>query len=37
MSEGRNKDDLKDITLLGNQNNQYYDQYKPEVLEVFRQ
>ncbi|MDT3995811.1 NADPH-dependent 7-cyano-7-deazaguanine reductase QueF, partial [Mammaliicoccus fleurettii] len=35
MSEGRNKEELKDITLLGNQNNQYHDQYKPEVLEVF--
>ena len=35
MSEGRKKEDLKDITLLGNQNNQYYDQYNPEVLEVF--
>ena len=33
--EGRNKDELQDITLLGNQNNQYDFDYRPDVLESF--
>ena len=29
MSEGRNKENLQDITLLGNQNNKYEFDYDP--------
>ncbi|WP_164215819.1 preQ(1) synthase [Virgibacillus sp. YIM 98842] len=32
---GRNEEDLKDITLLGNQNTEYHFNYAPEVLETF--
>ena len=35
MSNGREKEELKDITLLGNQNVKYEFGYNPEVLEVF--
>src|SRR5699024_9749260 len=35
MSEGRNQEDLTDITLLGNQNNKYDFDYRPDVLESF--
>src|SRR5699024_5109720 len=35
MSEGRKHEDLKDITLLGNQNNKYDFDYRPDVLESF--
>ncbi|MCC3683272.1 NADPH-dependent 7-cyano-7-deazaguanine reductase QueF, partial [Staphylococcus epidermidis] len=35
MTQGRQKDELKDITLLGNQNNTYEFDYRPEVLENF--
>lgn len=35
MTQGRQKDELKDITLLGNQNNTYEFDYRPEVLETF--
>ena len=35
MAEGRNKNELQDITLLGNQNNQYDFDYRPDVLESF--
>ena len=31
----RKENDMKDITLLGNQDNKYPDDYAPEVLEVF--
>ena len=33
MTEGRNKEELEDITLLGNQNNKYDFDYRPDVLE----
>ena len=32
MTQGRQKDELKDITLLGNQNNTYEFDYRPEVI-----
>ena len=32
---GRNADELKGVSLLGNQNTQYTDNYNPEVLETF--
>ena len=35
MAEGRNKDELEGVTLLGNQNTKYHDDYCPEVLETF--
>lgn len=35
MSSGRDKQELKDITLLGNQNVKYEFGYNPEILEVF--
>ena len=35
MSNGREREELKDITLLGNQNVKYEFGYNPEVLEVF--
>lgn len=35
MSSQRNTNDLKDITLLGNQNTSYVFDYDPSVLEVF--
>ncbi|HHU6750478.1 TPA: preQ(1) synthase [Staphylococcus pseudintermedius] len=35
MTEGRSKDELQDITLLGNQNNTYNFDYRPDVLETF--
>lgn len=31
----RNNEELKGVTLLGNQNTQYADDYAPEVLETF--
>ena len=33
--EGRNKSELEGVTLLGNQNTPYTDDYAPGVLEVF--
>ena len=33
MTQGRNKEELQDITLLGNQNNKYEFDYDPAVLE----
>lgn len=33
--EGRNKSELEGVTLLGNQNTTYTDDYAPGVLEVF--
>ncbi|MEC5417081.1 NADPH-dependent 7-cyano-7-deazaguanine reductase QueF, partial [Staphylococcus hominis] len=35
MTQGRNKEELQDITLLGNQNNKYEFDYTPQVLETF--
>ncbi|MGL5647786.1 MAG: preQ(1) synthase [Clostridium sp.] len=35
MSNGRKKDELKDITLLGNQGTKYKYSYDPDVLESF--
>lgn len=35
MSSERDTTDLKDITLLGNQNTSYVFEYDPSVLEVF--
>lgn len=35
MAQGRQKDELQDITLLGNQNNTYDFNYRPDVLETF--
>ena len=35
MTQGRQKEELQDITLLGNQNNKYEFDYTPEVLETF--
>ena len=32
MEQGRQKDELQDITLLGNQNNTYDFDYRPDVL-----
>lgn len=32
---GRNADELKGVSLLGNQNTYYTDDYNPEVLETF--
>lgn len=32
---GRNTDELKGVSLLGNQNTHYTDDYNPEVLETF--
>ncbi|MGH1163287.1 preQ(1) synthase, partial [Bacillus mycoides] len=32
---GRLDEDLKDVTLLGNQNTKYVFEYSPEILEVF--
>lgn len=32
---GRLDEDLKDVTLLGNQNTKYLFEYSPEILEVF--
>lgn len=32
---GRNSDELKGVSLLGNQNTHYTDDYNPEVLETF--
>lgn len=34
-NEGRNKEELKGITFLGNQNTKYENDYNPNVLEVF--
>lgn len=34
-SEGRNKKELKGVTLLGNQNTNYPETYAPEILEIF--
>lgn len=31
---GRLDEDLKDVTLLGNQNTKYLFEYSPEILEV---
>lgn len=31
----RNDEELKGVTLLGNQNTQYCDDYNPEILETF--
>lgn len=31
----RNKSELEGVTLLGNQNTQYSDNYTPDVLETF--
>lgn len=31
----RNKNELEGVTLLGNQNTQYYDDYNPDILETF--
>lgn len=33
LTQGRQKEELQDITLLGNQNNKYEFDYTPEVLE----
>lgn len=35
MAEGRNKSELEGVTLLGNTNTTYTDDYCPEVLETF--
>jgi 7-cyano-7-deazaguanine reductase len=35
LAQGRNNEELQDITLLGNQNNKYDFDYTPEVLESF--
>lgn len=35
MSNGRSKEDLKDITLLGNKGTKYEYSYDPDVLESF--
>ena len=35
MAHGRQQDELQDITLLGNQNNTYNFDYRPDVLESF--
>ena len=35
MAEGRNKQELEGVTLLGNQNITYKQTYSPEVLETF--
>ena len=32
---GRSKEEIEGITLLGNKNNVYKDDYAPEVLETF--
>ena len=32
---GRKEEELKDLTLLGNQGTKYLFEYSPEVLEVF--
>lgn len=32
---GRNKEEMQDVTLLGNQNNKYAFDYDPSVLETF--
>lgn len=31
----RNKSELEGVTLLGNQNTQYSDNYTPDVVETF--
>ena len=33
--EGRTQEELKDVTLLGNQRTRYPADYAPEVLETF--
>lgn len=35
MATGRNKEEMKDVTLLGNKNNKYEFDYDPSVLETF--
>ncbi len=35
MAHGRQQDELQDITLLGNQDNTYNFDYRPDVLESF--
>lgn len=35
MSSGRVREDMRDITLLGNRKNQYPTDYAPELLETF--
>lgn len=35
MSAGRSKEDLQEITLLGNQGTKYIFSYDPTVLEAF--
>ncbi|MDW3783644.1 preQ(1) synthase [Staphylococcus saprophyticus] len=35
MMAGRNKEEMQDVTLLGNQNNKYAFDYDPSVLETF--
>ena len=35
MTQGRQEEEMKDITLLGNQNNNYQFDYRPDVLETF--
>jgi len=35
MSSGRIREDMQDITLLGNRKNQYPTDYAPELLETF--
>lgn len=32
---GRNKEEMQDVTLLGNQNNKYAFDYDPSLLEIF--
>lgn len=34
--QGRNDSELEGVTLLGNQNTEYKDDYSPEVLETFK-
>ena len=34
MTQGRNKEELQDITLLGNQNNKYEFDYTPKYSKL---
>ena len=34
-NQPRTQDELKGVTLLGNQNTKYFDTYNPSVLETF--
>ena len=36
MSSGRKKEEMQDVTLLGNQKTKYPMDYAPELLEVLR-